>query len=76
MTRRDDLVRLRDRVAEASGNMLDTMCLPEGADLEIAKLWAKKAREELHRAFSEIDALIAQEDAAPMTPVIQRGIHD
>ena len=75
MTRRDDLVRLRDqvqRIEQASNHYAIIETYSEGTLRYAHKSTRSLARETLEM----FDALIAQEDAAPMTPVIQRGTHD
>jgi hypothetical protein len=78
MTRLDDLVRLRDAV-KSKGN---AMMLGDFLDCDFGDLDETACALNALNAHSPkmcvmlIDALIAQGDAAPMTPVINRGMHE
>lgn len=79
MTRRDEYEKMMSALlksAEISNRVLhfDLRHMVEwGDDYNQA---VKDAADAAAHAVSLVNALIAQEDAAPMTPVIQRCTHD
>ena len=59
MTRRDDLVRLRDKMAQIARGDFSIMTAPDYVTQKLPS-----AQEIARACIEEIDALIAQEDAA------------
>jgi hypothetical protein len=79
MTRRDDLMRLRDAVAlrafKAKSAIKDAAKSADQSNHHRMIIFATRM-DEAEAILFEIDALIAQEDAAPMAPLSQRPEHE